>query len=278
MTSFEIARKFLGEKVEIVMDRPLGSKHPKHGFEYEVNYGYIPNTKSSDGEELDGYYLGIDKPLKKAKGVCVAIIHRTTDDDDKLIVVSKDKTDITDEEIEEAVEFQEKWFPHVIVRKDPNHIIKYIPKLPYRKGVIGIIINEGEALVIQNHMYGPNDWRYPGGGVEQGESHDKALLRELLEELGSDQFEILQESKHVNKYDWPEEFIVSDQIKKGRLFRGQEQKQFLVSYNGNRADLKIDPIELRACKWVKVSDLESHFNFNEQWEEAQKVLCEFKLI
>ena len=44
------AKDFLGKKVEVVIDRPLGSKHPKHGFTYEVNYGYIPDTKSPDGE------------------------------------------------------------------------------------------------------------------------------------------------------------------------------------------------------------------------------------
>lgn len=40
------------------MDRPLGTKHPKHGWEYPVNYGYIPGTVSGDGEELDAYILG----------------------------------------------------------------------------------------------------------------------------------------------------------------------------------------------------------------------------
>lgn len=35
---------FIGQKVNVIVDRPLGSKHPKHGFTYEVNYGYIPNT------------------------------------------------------------------------------------------------------------------------------------------------------------------------------------------------------------------------------------------
>ena len=37
---------FIGQKVNVIVDRPLGSKHPNHGFIYEVNYGYIPNTKS----------------------------------------------------------------------------------------------------------------------------------------------------------------------------------------------------------------------------------------
>jgi len=57
------AKEFLGKKVEMVIDRPLGSKHHKHGFLYEANYGYIPNTKSPDGEELDAYYLGAKVPL-----------------------------------------------------------------------------------------------------------------------------------------------------------------------------------------------------------------------
>ena len=70
---------YLNKIVSVVMDRPLGTKHPKHGFVYEVNYGYIPNTVSGDGEEIDAYVLGIDKPLKEFTGRCVAIIHRTND-------------------------------------------------------------------------------------------------------------------------------------------------------------------------------------------------------
>lgn len=107
---------FLGQKVNVVIDRPLGSKHPKHGFTYEVNYGYIPNTKSPDGEEQDVYVLGIDKPIDKIIGICIAVIHRTNDNDDKL-VVTQNGEDFSDEEIEKLVEFQEKYFKHVILRK-----------------------------------------------------------------------------------------------------------------------------------------------------------------
>lgn len=106
---------FIGQKVNVVIDRPLGSKHPKHGFTYEVNYGYIPNTKSADGEELDAYVLGIDTPITKTTGICIAVIRRTDDDDDKLIV-TQDGKDLTDSEIEKLTEFQEKWFKHVILR------------------------------------------------------------------------------------------------------------------------------------------------------------------
>ena len=108
-------REYIGKIVDVVMDRPLGTKHPKHGFIYEVNYGYIPNTVSGDGEELDAYVLGQHKPLEKFTGKVIAIIHRTNDDDDKLIVVEEGKN-YTDEQIRALTEFQEQWFESVIVR------------------------------------------------------------------------------------------------------------------------------------------------------------------
>lgn len=108
--------RYLGQKVNVIIDRPLGSKHPKHGFVYEVNYGYIPNTKSPDGEELDAYILGLDKQIDKTTGICIAVMHRTDDNDDKLIVTPNGE-DFSDKAIEKLVEFQEKWFKHIILRK-----------------------------------------------------------------------------------------------------------------------------------------------------------------
>lgn len=109
-------RNYLGQKVDVVIDRPLGSKHPKHGFTYEVNYGHLPGTKAPDGEEIDAYVLGVEKPLNIFSGVCIAIIHRTNNEDDKLIIVEQGWNP-SDVEIEKSIEFQEKWFKHVIFRK-----------------------------------------------------------------------------------------------------------------------------------------------------------------
>lgn len=115
--SLKIAKKFLGKTVEVIIDRPVGSKHPKYGFIYETNYGFIPDTKTPDGEPLDAYFLENNTPLRRAKGKCVAIIHRRADDDDKLVVIPPEYKEITDEQIEEKVKFQEKWFKHKIIRK-----------------------------------------------------------------------------------------------------------------------------------------------------------------
>ena len=114
--SLQLARQLLGREVEVKMDRPMGSKHPKHGFLYEANYGFIEGIKAPDGDELDAYYLGVNEPLQKATGVCIAIVHRKNDDDDKLVVVPKG-VKLTDEEILAQVHFQEQWFDSQIVRK-----------------------------------------------------------------------------------------------------------------------------------------------------------------
>ncbi len=107
---------FLDKTLDVIIDRPLGTKHPKHGFVYDVNYGYIPGTMSGDGEEIDAYLLGLYKPVKTGTGKCIAIIHRIDDDDDKLIVSASGQA-FSDEEIEKFTEFQEKWFKHIIIRK-----------------------------------------------------------------------------------------------------------------------------------------------------------------
>jgi inorganic pyrophosphatase len=64
----DYSKKYLGQIVTVKMDRPLGSKHPKWDFVYPINYGFIPDTKAPDGEELDAYVLGVDKPINEFTG------------------------------------------------------------------------------------------------------------------------------------------------------------------------------------------------------------------
>lgn len=111
------ATKYIDQIVEITIDRPLNSRHPKHDFVYELNYGYVSGTKAPDGEEVDAYVIGPTKPLTTFTGKCVAVIHRTDDNDDKLVVVPSDMEDIQDEEIRCATLFQEQFFQSNIVRK-----------------------------------------------------------------------------------------------------------------------------------------------------------------
>jgi len=115
------AHDYLSQTVDLVIDRPVGSRHPRCDIVYSTNYGYVPGTLSPDGHELDAWYLGSDQPLQAATGICLAIIHRTTDDDDKLVVVRPDQLDLTDTEIRAATHFVEQFFESVIWRAtDPQ--------------------------------------------------------------------------------------------------------------------------------------------------------------
>ncbi len=114
-----VPQQYLGKIVKIKTDRPLGSVHPKHGFVYPVNYGYVPNTVSDDGEELDAYILGINHPVSEFEGKCIAVIHRLDDNDDKLVIAPKHLS-LSDDEIEKQTEFQEKWFQHLLVHPQPD--------------------------------------------------------------------------------------------------------------------------------------------------------------
>ena len=109
------SKEYLNKIVKLKIDRPLGSKHPKHNYIYPINYGYVPDTTSGDGEELDCYVLGVFEPVMEFEGRCIAIIQRTNDKDDKLIIAPKDKN-YSDDAIEALVEFQERYFEHRLVR------------------------------------------------------------------------------------------------------------------------------------------------------------------
>ena len=110
-----LARDFLNPTVLIQIDRPLGSRHPTHGFIYPVNYGYVPDTIAPDGEPIDAYVLGVFDPSETFTGRCIAIVHRLDDDDDKLIVVPEGRQ-FSDEQIQVLIEFQERFFTSIIQR------------------------------------------------------------------------------------------------------------------------------------------------------------------
>ena len=75
-------------------------------------------------------------------------------------------------------------------------------------------------------------WQFPQGGIDEGESAVDALLRELKEEIGTNDVEILAEYPEWITYDFP-------QSAKGKLYpyRGQTQKYYLVRL---RESAKID--------------------------------------
>ncbi len=110
----DILKRLIGKEIDIIIDRPIGTTHPKFKDTlYPVNYGYIDSVLGGDNEFQDAYILGETRPLETYRGKVIAIIHRFDDNEDKLVVYNYGQLSI--EEIEEAVNFQEKFFKHEII-------------------------------------------------------------------------------------------------------------------------------------------------------------------
>ena len=114
--------------VNVLIDRPLGSVHPKHeDIVYPVNYGYVPGILAGDGEEQDVYVLGVAVPVKEFTGRVIAIIHRRDDVEDKWVAAPEGMC-FSEEEIREAVAFQEQYF---------DSEIEVFPCVTQSSGIVG---------------------------------------------------------------------------------------------------------------------------------------------
>lgn len=100
---------WVGRRIQVEIDRPLGSRHPREpDIVYAVNYGLVPGTLAPDGHPLDVYVLGAKKPPAHCEATVIAIIRRRDDTEDKLVAAVSGAWDAG--AIEAATEFQERFF------------------------------------------------------------------------------------------------------------------------------------------------------------------------
>ena len=102
----------IGKTVSGKIDRPLGSRHPRHPeMIYPINYGYVDGVFAGDGAEQDVYVFGTTEPVLEYTGKVIAVYHRLNDVEDKWIVaLDGTREDYTDDEILDAIAFQEQYF------------------------------------------------------------------------------------------------------------------------------------------------------------------------
>lgn len=132
-----------------------------------------------------------------------------------------------------------------------------IAKLPYRPCVGVMLINaDGAAFVGQRKDRDQDAWQMPQGGVEKGEDPREAALRELEEETGvsRDLVQVVAETAGWVPYDLPHDIV--PHIWKGR-FRGQEQKWFLMRFEGrdDQVNIETEHPEFSKWRWLPVADL-----------------------
>ena len=165
-----LVRSYLGRTVDIVIDRPLGSAHPKYPKTvYKVNYGYVPNTVSGDGEPIDVYLLGVNKPVERYRGRVIGIVHRRRDREDKLVAAPVGM-ELHQAQIEAAVRFTEKYF---------HHYVEALNEKSCGAVVYTILDGKPHYLLINSR---DGYCGFPKGHMELGENEVKTAVREIWEE------------------------------------------------------------------------------------------------
>ena len=122
--------------------------------------------------------------------------------------------------------------------------------MTYRKTAVGVVYQGNQFLIVQKPHW-KEYWDFPQGGVNNNESLENALLRELGEELGTTDF-----GKPINtKISLRRSFSFETQIHyPDRGFSGKDMFYFAVSFHGNRDEIKLGD-DLSDKKWCIEGEL-----------------------
>jgi putative (di)nucleoside polyphosphate hydrolase len=133
--------------------------------------------------------------------------------------------------------------------------------LPYRLNVGAVLFNDAGQILVARRANLPNaegaagGWQLPQGGIDADEDPARAIFRELAEEIGTANAEILGEHPDWMTYDLPPELLgVSF---KGK-YKGQRQKWFALRFLGRDEDIRLDADphpEFDAWRWAALAEL-----------------------
>ncbi|ANE32324.1 dinucleoside polyphosphate hydrolase [Campylobacter hyointestinalis] len=145
----------------------------------------------------------------------------------------------------------------------------------YRPNVAAVILSplyplECRIFIAQRYDI-KGAWQFPQGGIDKGEKPKEALLRELDEEIGTNDIEILCEHPEWLSYDFPENIA-----QKMSPYDGQIQKYFLVRLKPKaKINLKTKHPEFDDYKFIKENRVLENVNHFKK-SVYHKVLKYFK--
>ena len=108
----------------------------------------------------------------------------------------------------------------------------------YRPNVAMVVINSMNKVLICRRK-NTRTWQFPQGGIDNGEDIEKAMFRELSEEVGLSKADVslVGESEGTITYDIPK--TIRSKVLGGK-FKGQEQKWFLLKLKKDNSEIKLD--------------------------------------
>jgi putative (di)nucleoside polyphosphate hydrolase len=148
-------------------------------------------------------------------------------------------------------------------------------KKRYRPNVAAVIVSSKYPFECEIFIALRTDiedaWQFPQGGIDEGESAKEALYRELKEEIGTDEVEILTEYPEWLTYDFPGKIA-----KKMYPYDGQTQKYFLVRLKPEATiNLQTKVPEFSEYKFVSYAEALEHITYFKR-PVYKKVLEYFK--
>jgi len=132
-------------------------------------------------------------------------------------------------------------------------------QLPYRQGVGLCLFNQEGHVLIAERRDRPGAWQMPQGGVQKGEDLAVAALRELKEEIGTDNATILALLPEKLRYEFPDWLQYRGGVFRGK-YRGQEQSWFALRYLGQDKDIDLsgefepENPEFVAWRWAPLAE------------------------
>ena len=125
----------------------------------------------------------------------------------------------------------------------------------YRPNVAMIIVSSNYPDKKEIFIAKRNDledvWQFPQGGIDNGEEVKEALFRELEEEIGTSQAEIVGEFPEWISYDFPNKIA-----QKMQPYQGQTQRYFLMKLDSTaKINLATEHPEFDAYKFVSVDEV-----------------------
>ena len=146
--------------------------------------------------------------------------------------------------------------------------------LPLRSGVGIVVLNKENKVFVARRIDNPkNYWQMPQGGVDHDEDYLVAAYRELREETGIQNVELIKELDGFTTYKLPTNLLGI--IWKGK-YKGQKQKWFVMRFLGNddEINIKTKRPEFLDWKWIeldKITDLVVKFKLDVYKEIKKKV-------